>query len=182
MLKLSDNPPMLSPQIDSLEQCSTPWWIAHTKSRNEKAFASDLLHLQIPYYLPMIPQVRFSGGRKRKVLQPLFSGYVFFCGTNEQRYQAMRTNRLCQTLNIPNQHVFIRELTNLHAGMQADKEISLWSGLARGQRCRISSGPCKGLEGHIIQKRSATILVLQVSILGQGAAIEIDCDLVRPLD
>ena len=72
MLKLADNPPRLHPAISDLAAQPGCWWVAHTKSRSEKAFAWDLLRRDIRYFLPMTERVRFSGGRKRHVLMPLF--------------------------------------------------------------------------------------------------------------
>ncbi len=94
MLKLSQNPPVLPPEVESVTQLSGRWWLAHTKSRCEKAFAWDLIDHSIGYFLPLIERVRISDGKKRRVLMPLFSSYVFFCGDEEDRYTAMTTSRL----------------------------------------------------------------------------------------
>ena len=33
MLKLSDNPAILTPEVQSLTELSGTWWVAHTKAR-----------------------------------------------------------------------------------------------------------------------------------------------------
>ena len=47
MLKPSDNPPMLSPGVDTLRRLDGRWWVAHTRPRSEKAFAWDLLRRDV---------------------------------------------------------------------------------------------------------------------------------------
>jgi len=73
MLKLSDNPAILTPEVDSLTKLAGTWWIAHTRPRFEKVFAWDMLKRGIGYFLPMREKITFSGGRKRRVLVPLFT-------------------------------------------------------------------------------------------------------------
>jgi len=60
--------------------------------------------------------------------------------------------------------------------------LELLSFAAIGRRCRITSGPFEGMEGTVIHRDGVTRLVLQVSILGQGAAIEIEPDLLEEVN
>lgn len=182
MLRLADNPPMLSPAAESVSQLAGPWWVAHTKARFEKAFAWDLLAHEIGYFLPLVKRVVFSGGRKRQVMAPLFSSYVFFCGSEEDRYAAMTTNRLCQTIKIVDQERFVSEIAAIEKAVAGGVPLDPYPFAAVGCRCRVRSGPLQGTEGTIVQRSKPTRLVLEVSILGQGAAVEIDADLLEPAD
>jgi len=179
VLKLQDNPAILSPGPDALRVQAAPWWIAHTKSRAEKAFAWDLFEREIPYFLPMILRIRMSGGRKRKVMAPLFPGYVFFCGDNEARYKAMATNRLCQTIEVLDQEVLLAELTCIERALAGKAELDPYPYAAVGKVCRVKSGPFRGLEGTVVRRNKLSTLVLQISILGQGAAMEIEPELLE---
>src|ERR1700722_19935639 len=113
MLKVVDNPPIRPEFIDSIADLTGVWWVARTKSRFEKAFAWDLVDREIGYFLPMIPKITLSHRRKRRVLTPLFPGYVFFVGDLSQRQRALSTNRLRQVLPVTNQRRLISELVNL---------------------------------------------------------------------
>jgi hypothetical protein len=62
------------------------WFVLHTRSRQEKAVASDLMALGVDFFLPLLKQARYYGGRKRSIELPLFSGYVFVRGAQEQIY------------------------------------------------------------------------------------------------
>jgi transcription antitermination factor NusG len=182
MLKLSENPAILTPEVESLAQLSGTWWVAYTKPRFEKAFAWSLYNHGIGYFLPMREKITFSGGRKRRVLAPMFSSYVFLCGTDEDRYTALTTNRVCQTIEVADQECLIDELLSIERALLSRAVVDNYPRLPVGVRCRIISGPMMGLEGVVIRREDARArMVLEVTILGQGAVVEIDADLIEPL-
>jgi len=183
MLKLSENPAILTSEVESLAELTGTWWIAHTKARFEKVFAWDMLSRGIGYFLPMWEKVIFSGGRKRRVMMPLFTSYVFFCGTDGDRYKAMATNRLCQTIEVFDQDRLVQELTRIEKALVGKAIIDHYPHLPVGSRCRITSGPMMGTEGVVIERNNTKArMVLEVTILGRGALIEIDADLLEHID
>jgi hypothetical protein len=183
LLKLDENPPIRSPLAPSLNDLVGRWWVGHTKPRCEKAFAWDLHDSGIAYFLPMIERVRMSGGRKRRVMMPLFPSYVFFCGSDEDRYAALLTDRLCQTIEVKNSDQLVAELDYFDRALASDATFDPYPYAVVGQRCRVTAGPFEGIVGTVIRRDGVANprLVLQVSLLGQGAAMEIDADLLEPL-
>ena len=192
MLALSENPPIAWPADAALEEprggraqgaAAGQWWVAHTKARFEKAFAFDLVARRVPYFLPMIERVRVSGGRKRRAMMPLFGGYVFFCGTRDARYQALATDRLCQVIEVADQARLVRELSALRKALAGAARLDPHPFAVVGRRCRVTAGPFQGVEGVVLQHDAGSRgarLVLEVGILGQGAVMEIDADLLEP--
>jgi len=182
MLKLSDNPAILTPEVNSVTELTGIWWVAHTKPRFEKVFAWDMLNHGIGYFLPLREKIIFSGGRKRKVLVPLFSSYVFICGTEKDRYRAMATNRLCHTIEVYDQEQLVSELSSIEKGLMSKAILDVYPNLTVGTRVRVISGPMMGIEGILIQRKDGQArMVLEVTILGQGALIEIDADLLEAI-
>ena len=182
MLKLSDNPPILSPGVGSLSDLAGAWWVAHTKARFEKVFAWDMLSLGIGYFLPMREKVMFSGGRKRRLMVPLFTSYVFFCGWEKERYEALATNRLCQAIEVVDQEELVEELEQIERALVSRAIIDNYPSLPVGGRCRIISGPMMGAEGVVIQRKDAKArMVLEITILGQGCVVEVDADLLEAI-
>ena len=183
MLKLTDNPPVAFPEGIFAGEHQDSWWVGHTKSRFEKAFAWEMHRRNIPYFLPMIERLSISGGKKRRAMAPLFSGYVFFRGTTEIRYEALLTDRLCQVIEVPQQTILLQELRSLSLVLQQKAVLDLYPFAAVGRRCRVRGGPFEGAEGTVIScDRGKARFILQISILGQGASLEIDGDLLEPGD
>lgn len=182
MLKLSENPAILTPEVQSLSELRGTWRVAYTKARFEKAFARDMLSHGIGYFLPMREKIIFSGGRKRHIMSPLFTSYVFFCGTEQDRYTAMTTNRLCHTIEVADQEGLIEELLGIEKALLSQAIIDNYPSLPVGNLCRIISGPMMGIEGVVTERYDTKArMVLEVTILGQGAVVEIDSDLLEPM-
>jgi transcription antitermination factor NusG len=181
MLKLSENPPIISPGVLSLREMTGRWWVGHTRSRFEKAFAHDLLEREIGYFLPMVQRVRLSGGRKRHLMLPLFPSYVFFCGQEEARQAALNTNRLCRAIEVADQQAMAGQLEAIERALSGHARLEAYPFAALGQRCRVKTGPFVGLEGIVVRRNGLARLVLEIRILGQGAAMEIDADLLEPV-
>lgn len=182
MLKESENPPFSWPDAESVKDFEGQWWVAHTKSRNEKALARDLISRQISYFLPMCWKIRHMRGRKIRSLLPLFSGYMFFCGNENQRVEVLRTNRVANLLEVKNQVKFLSELLRIEKAIQAGVPIEPSKYIKTGQLCRVTSGPLHGLQGTVITVKGVTRLVLQIDMLGQAASVEIDTDIIETVD
>ena len=182
MLKISENPPILWPEDKCLIDFKGQWWVAHTKSRNEKALAHDLIGQCISYFLPMTWKVRHLRGRKIKSLLPLFSGYMFFCGDEQQRINVLKTNRVASLIEVKDQELLISELSSIEKALQTGAVVKIHKYLKIGQRCRVTSGPLRDIEGIIQQDRIRTRLILKVDMLGQAASVEVDSDLIEIIE
>jgi transcription termination/antitermination protein NusG len=182
MLKIEENPPILSPEYGEIEQIPGPWWVAHTKSRNEKALAWQLLKWNLPYFLPLREKTGVCRGRKIKTLLPLFGGYLFFCGDESARYKALTTNRIANVIVVSNQERLIRDLTQVHRAIRSGAAIDPHPYLREGTLCRVVRGPLQGVEGIVVKKVDALRLILKVDILGQAASVQIDADMIEPIE
>ena len=182
MLKESENPPIVWPEDISISDFAGLWWVAHTKSRNEKALAHDLLRKNISYFLPMTWKVHSSRGRKLKSLLPLFGGYLFFCGQESQRVEVLRTNRVANLIEVKDQDRFLDELSGIERALKAKVPLSVHKYIKTGQMCRVTSGPLRDLEGIVLKSKSTARLVLKIDMLGQAASVEVDFDLIELID
>lgn len=182
MLKESENPPIVSPNAESLRDFLGLWWVAHTKSRNEKALAQDLIAKGISYFLPMSWKVRRQRGRTIKSLLPLFGGYLFFCGDEDERVEILRTHRVANLIEVDNQQQLIDELVQIECALRAGAPLAPTDFIKAGQHCRVIAGPLAGLTGIVIRAKNAVRLLLQVDMLGQAASVEIDVDMIELLD
>jgi transcription antitermination factor NusG len=182
MLKLADNPAPLYPLATALADVAGPWWVAHTKARCEKSFAHALAARDISYYLPMQQQVTISGGRRRIGMIPLFPSYVFFAGDFDVRQKAIATNRLCRVIEVFDQRRLIAELSATNRVLEAKLHLDPYPFAVAGSRVRVASGPLEGIEGIVLRREDHIHrLILQVTMLGQATAVDIEADRLDPI-
>lgn len=173
---------LFSDPTDALMQTGRVWFVLHTKSRQEKAVADQLQKFKIKHFLPIIEIERRYGHRTRLIEKPLFPSYVFMHGTTDERVQALSTNRLANVIEVRDQALLVRELKQVQKAVGAGITLDPYAFLHVGHWVRVRSGPLMGLEGRVEDRRHAHRLVLQIETLGQAMSLEIDADLLEPMD
>ena len=189
MLKRTDNPPLWPADAPAFADLPGEWFVAHTKARNEKAFAWDLVRRGVGHFLPMVEKTTFSGGRRRRGMQPVFGGYVFFVGTADDRHAALSTGRLCQVIPVNDRPRFVAEIGQLRLALSASADLEFYPHLTVGRRVRVREGPMKGVAGTVVERKAAAdnvagvaTVVLSVTMLGVGAAVSVEPELLVPAE
>ena len=182
VLKLEENPPTAWPESKQIGDFLGTWWVAHTKSRNEKALAWQMQKKDISYFLPMTKKVYRKKGRTFRSLLPLFTGYVFFCGDDDDRVEVLRTNRVANIIEVKDQPQLVAELTPIHLALDEGEQLLPHKYIKAGQQCRVIAGPLTGTEGIVIRAGERTRLVLQVDMLGQATSVEIAMDMIEMIE
>jgi hypothetical protein len=83
---------------------------------------------------------------------------------------------------VADQAALVAELGFIEQALAGKAVLDPYPFAVEGRRCRVTSGPMMGLEGTVVGRAKMTRLVLSISALGQGASLEIDCDLLEPLE
>jgi transcriptional antiterminator RfaH len=163
--------------LDLLERTDSgpEWWALYTMARREKELMRRLRGLQIAFYAPLVSKRnRSAGGRVRISQVPLFSGYVFLQGSEEQRQRAMTTNCVSQCLSVADGNDLLRDLRQIRRLIEADVPLLPEDHLEAGMRVRIRSGSLAGLEGVIIRRRGQDRLLVAVEFLQRGASVQVE--------
>lgn len=161
-------------QIAPSDMLPGRWWLVHTKARNEKALAADLDRRRIDYFLPLVRPGQRNGDHKASTEIPLFPGYLFLRGGDEQRYVTLTTHRAAAVFDVFDQERLTTELATLHRAITGPESIDLYPGIRQGRRCRIRSGHMRGVEGVVVRRRGLCRVFLAIGILGQSAELDID--------
>jgi transcription antitermination factor NusG len=164
-----------------LEDISRRWWVLYTKARQEKSLSRDLLTRQVPFYLPLVRKTSMRRGRRFSSYTPLFSGYIFIFGSEEERLLSLKTNRISRILDVDDPEQLVHDLRQLRQLIASNAPLTVESRLEPGNRVRVRQGPLAGLEGTVLVRRGETRLLIAVDFLQQGASVEIDDFLLEPL-
>jgi transcription antitermination factor NusG len=158
------------------------WWAIFTKARHEKSMARDLLRFEIPFFLPLVPKKNLIRNRIVESHIPLFGGYVFLLGCDEERVRCLTTNRVSDLLPVEDQRRLQSDLKQLHRLIEMGTPMTIERRLEPGRRVRIKNGPMRGLEGVITHRRGGQRrLLVAVEFLQHGVSVEIDDFMVEPV-
>ncbi|MCL2645685.1 MAG: hypothetical protein FWD61_01615 [Phycisphaerales bacterium] len=168
--------------FSSLSELPGKWFLLHTKSRQEKAVAETLSSKSIVHFLALVQVARNYGGRKTTVKLPLFPGYLFLKGTNDDLYEVDRTKRIAHIIPVSDQDKIIWELRNLSIALTHTVPLDPYPYLRTGVKVEVHSGPLMGLQGIIESRLKRDRLILQVDVLGQATSLEIDGALLHVIE
>lgn len=160
------------------------WWVAHTKPRCEKVLATELAVRDVPLYLPLRLKATRSRrtGRRSWSIVPVFTGYLFFNGTEEQRVRALTTNRIVTVLPVADQAGLVQQLRDVQTMLAHGSGVECGPTVNIGDWVRVIAGPLAGLTGRILRKLSGLRLAINVHILAQSVSVEIGSESVERLD
>jgi transcriptional antiterminator RfaH len=158
------------------------WWVLYTKSRQEKALAQQLLGHEIPFYLPLVRKAHVCRGRRFYARVPVFAGYVFMYGSEQERLCSLTTNRISRILPVHAPDRLCHDLRQLFRLIACDAPLTMESRLAPGRRVRVRHGALAGLEGTVLLRRGRTRLLVAVDFLQQGASVDIEDYCLEAID
>jgi transcription antitermination factor NusG len=167
-------PPTLFGDTLSFPTDGRLWRALHTKPRQEKSLARQLHQSQMAYYLPMIARPCLVRGRRVTSYVPLFPGYCFVLGNDQERIKALATGRVVRSLEVPDQGQLWDDLRQVNTLIRSGAPITPEGHMVPGTPVEIHTGALAGLHGVIIRRANQHRLVIQVDFLQRGASVELE--------
>jgi transcriptional antiterminator RfaH len=156
------------------------WWALQTRPRQEKSLARDLLDRQVCFYLPLLDQKTIIRRRVFTSQVPLFPGYVFLLGDEQERLTALTTRRVVRPLAVGDQARLWRDLRQLRRLLLSGEPVTPEQRLLPGMLVEIITGPLAGLQGKVLRLDSHRRFVVGVEFMQQGVSVLLDdCTQVR---
>jgi transcription antitermination factor NusG len=151
------------------------WFALYTLARQEKELMRKLRAREIPHYSPMVEQRKRSpGGRIRTSYLPMFTGYVFVCGDETDRYEAVSTGCVSRCLPCAEPDVLAEDLRRIRQIVEFGTDVHPEARPVVGRAAIITSGSLKGLTGTVTQVNGHHRLTVLVRFMQQGASVVID--------
>lgn len=157
------------------------WWALYTLSRREKELMRRLRARDIAFYGPLVSRRhRSPAGRVRVSHIPLFPNYVFICGSEFHRYEALTTGCVCRDIEVVDGIGLASDLRQINRLIETGCPLTPESRLQEGTPVRVLSGHFTGFEGTVIRRENQTRLLVAVRFTRQGASVLLDdCQLER---
>lgn len=156
---------------------SGQWFAIYTMSRREKDLMRRLRAQKIAHYGPLVPhRTKSPQGRVRTSYRPLFAGYIFVYGTEEDRYNTVSTGCVSKCIEVNEGERLVSDLKSIRVLEEHGEDLQAEVRPLEGQTARIVRGPLKDKElvGTIVKVQNNHRLIVMVNFLQQGASITVD--------
>lgn len=156
----------------------------YTRHQHEKTVASMLENKNFEVFLPLYESERHWKDRARTLALPLFPSYVFVRGELNRRLQIVSTPGAHMIVSNGSQFSEIPddEIAAIRRVVNAPNRVEPHPLLNAGDRVRVIRGALVGLQGILLRKRNSCRLILNVAMLAQSAAVEVDAFDVEPME
>ncbi len=141
-----------------------PWYVLYTNPKAEKKVAEQLTKIGIVNYCPLITKVQQWSDRKKKLVAPLFSSYVFVNIEDNQRNSVFAVKGAVRYLFWLGNPAIVREdeIATIKNWLDNDSINIEIETVKPGDKLTISDGPFKSQSGIIQEVNKHTVrLVLE---------------------
>lgn len=173
---------------DLLDTCGNKgllqhWYALRTRSRHEKVTSLYLERRGFEVFLPLLDRIRQWKDRRVHVKFPLFPGYCFIrCGAGHHRRVKMAAG-VVEVVGVAGRPlpVPLEEVEAVRRLVTSILPVDPHPTLEPGRAVEVIRGPLAGVRGVLIRKGPRMRLLVAISLLCQGASVEIDAVDVVPV-
>jgi transcription antitermination factor NusG len=157
------------------------WYAVYTRARWEKKVSELLTRKHIENYCPLNKVQRQWADRKKTILEPLFTTYVFVRISPEEHLQMIKTDGLLNFVYWLGKPAVIKDIEidmirrflNEHTNVTLEK-----TSVNINDMVRIVSGPLMEHAGQVIAVKSKSVKIILPS-LGYMMSAEVELDKVE---
>ena len=74
-----------------------------------------------------------------------------------------------------------KQILDIKSIMESDVKLDPFQYLEKGRTVRVKSGPLKGVEGVLVERKGQCKLVIRIDLLQKGAAAEVCISDIEPI-
>ena len=160
------------------------WYALYTRPKFEKKVEERLSTAGFEVWLPLHTVVRQWSDRKKKVVVPLFNGYVFIRTEKNLLYHAVQTDGVARSVGFNGEPAPIRDeqidmIRKILIGPDAFEVKQ--TGFVKGDPIRVVDGPLKGNKGKLVSWRGKKRIALEVEHLNHMIVLEVPAAFVEKI-
>lgn len=158
------------------------WYAVHTRSRHEERVYSSLTQKSYHAFLPKIEVWSKRKDRRKKILTPMFPGYLFVemdSITNENKLDVLKTFGVVRILGkfVGHEPIAVpdEKIDAIQRLVASKVEIKHFQYPKIGEAAKIIDGPFKGIEGIVLSTElEKELFVISIDLLQRSVAIRLE--------
>lgn len=160
------------------------WYAVYTRPRAEKQVYQRLVEAGIETFLPLQKTYRIWSDRKKLVMKPLISSYLFVRTKRKQFPKVFQTPGVVKFINFEGQPASIpqKQIDNLRLLINSDAEIEVSKEkFAPGDSVEVVNGSLMGLTGELIKINRQNRVIVRIDRLDQNLILKIPKAFLRKI-
>jgi len=152
------------------------WYALYARHQHEKLAAQILTNKGFEVLLPLYQSISRWSDRRKTILRPLFSNYLFIRADLERKADVLRTVGVCSFVcnaGVPTA-IWTHEVKLIRKLVENPSHSQPHCSPEPGEPVRVIRGPFAGLTGTLQQVRNQYRVVVSLELLHKCAALEID--------
>lgn len=158
------------------------WYAVHTRSRHEDRAFLGLQQKSLNVFLPKIEVWSQRKDRRKKILIPMFSGYIFVELANidnDTKLEVLKTFGVVRILGKPHGHEPVPvpdyQIEAIQRIVSSKIEVQQFQYPKVGERAKIVNGPFQGVEGLVVKTDlERELFVITIDLLQRSVAIKLE--------
>ncbi len=161
------------------------WFAFRTKSRAEKKVHERLLDAGLYSFLPLRTEIRLWSDRKKKVIVPLISSFVFINCSKKDFRKILEIQGVVCVLKLLSKPAIIKgeEIENLRiliSNIDLTK-LEYTDKIFTGDYIEVIKGPLKGMSGLSVMIKGNHRLLIEISALENKMLVDIPLSFVNKI-
>jgi transcriptional antiterminator RfaH len=168
--------------LNKAKSSENKWYAVYTRPRAEKLVYERLVEAEIETFLPLQRTYRIWSDRKKLVIKPLLSSYIFVKTNPKQFPIVYKTNGVVKFVSFESQPVSIPQvqIDNLRLLINSDAEIEVSSErFDKGDNVEVIAGVLIGLTGELIKIGGKKRVVVRIDRLDQNLVLTIPVSFLK---
>ena len=157
------------------ESIEKHWFALYTKPRHEFKAELQLKSISIDYYLPTYLVAKRWSDRKKKIIEPLFRGYIFIYASEKERLISLSQSAIVRCISFLGKPSVIPEwqINNLKLILSESPEVLVSNKIEIGTSIKITDGPFKDVIGVITGTQEDKWLAVSVELIHRSIIVRL---------
>lgn len=162
---------------------SNAWYALTVRPQHERTVELALAARGLTAYLPVFETVRKWSDRFKKLVVPLFPGYIFCRFDTSSRVQVLKTPGVISIVSTGQTPTPVpdAQVEAVQKMLASGSPVKACAYLREGERVRIEQGPMAGVEGILLEVRDACRLVVAIDLFQRSVAVQVHRESVVPV-
>jgi transcriptional antiterminator RfaH len=158
------------------------WYAVYTRPHHELKVFTRLKMENIEAYVPLQTTIRQWSDRKKKIVEPLFSCYVFVFISNKDYYRVLNLKGVVRYVTFEGKAVSIpeKQINMIHILLAQDIGLEeAHEPLPKGAKVEIKIGSLSGVTGELLENAGKKRVVIRIEEINKALLVNVPMNYLK---